>query len=52
VLIETRYETLKAEKGLTLPGLGGFYLERRWDGCAFTFRPGQTWPALFEWSST
>jgi DNA-binding protein HU-beta len=51
-MIETLYETFKAGKGVTLPGLGGFYLERRRDGCAFKFNPGQKLRALFGWSST
>ena len=51
-VFETLYEAFKAGKGVTLPGFGGFYLDRRRDGWAFKFNPGQKLRALFGWSST
>lgn len=51
-VLDTMYATFKRGKGLTLPGFGGFYLDRRHDGCAFKFNPGQKLRALLGWSST
>ncbi|HMF31587.1 MAG TPA: HU family DNA-binding protein [Candidatus Lokiarchaeia archaeon] len=48
----TLYDTFKDGLGVSLPGFGGFYLERRKEGCAFKFNPGQKLRALFGWSST
>lgn len=48
----TLYEVFKEGAGVTLPGFGGFYLERKRNGCAFKFNPGQRLRALFGWSST
>lgn len=48
---ETLYEAFKAGEGVTLPGFGGFYLDRRGDSCAFKFNPGQRLRALLGWSS-
>lgn len=50
--LEEMYQTFRSGKGLTLPGLGGFYLARRPRGTAFRFNPGQKLRALFGWSST
>lgn len=51
-ILEEMYETFQSRHGLTLPGFGGFYLERRGDRIAFKFNPGQRLRALFGWSST
>lgn len=51
-IIDAIYDVFKMGKGLTLTGLGGFYLDRRQDGCAFKFNPSQKLRALFGWSST
>jgi len=51
-VLETMYATFKRGRGITLPGFGGFYLDRRPRGCAFRFNPGQRLRALFGWSST
>ncbi len=46
------YQTFWSGTGLTLPGLGGFYLDRRREGWAFRFNLAQRLRALFGWSST
>ena len=51
-MLDTMIDVFKSEKGITLPGFGGFYLERRRTGCVFKFNPGQRLRALFGWSST
>lgn len=51
-MLDEMYATFESGHGLTLPGFGGFYLERRGDGVAFKFNPGQRLRALFGWSST
>jgi nucleoid DNA-binding protein len=51
-ITDTLYETFKEGHGLTLPGFGGFYLERHHDSTAFKFNPGQKLKKLFGWSST
>lgn len=51
-MLEEMYATFESRHGLTLPGFGGFYLERRGDRFAFRFNPGQRLRALFGWSST
>jgi nucleoid DNA-binding protein len=51
-ILEEMYATFESGHGLTLPGFGGFYLERRGDRSAFRFNPGQRLRALFGWSST
>lgn len=48
----TLFDAFKEGSGVTLPGFGGFYLERKRDGCAFKFNPAQKLRALFGWSST
>src|SRR5215475_176888 len=50
--IETLYDTFKAGKGVTLTGLGGFYVQPRGETWAFKFNPGQKLRALFGWSSS
>jgi nucleoid DNA-binding protein len=47
-VLDEMYATFESRYGLTLPGFGGFYLERRGGGIAFRFNPGQR----FGWSST
>ncbi|HUU19680.1 MAG TPA: HU family DNA-binding protein [Sedimentisphaerales bacterium] len=51
-VLDTMYDAFRSGKGITLPGFGGFYLDRRRDGCAFKFNPGQKLRALLGWSST
>src|SRR5262245_23937822 len=50
--VETLYDTFKAGKGVTLPGLGGFYVQPSGQAWAFKFNPGQKLRALFGWSSS
>jgi len=51
-VLDTMVDVFKSGKGVTLPGFGGFYLDKRPNGCAFKFNPGQRLRALFGWSST
>jgi nucleoid DNA-binding protein len=51
-ILETLYDTFKAGQGVTLTGLGGFYVQPRGKTWAFKFNPGQKLRALFEWSSS
>jgi nucleoid DNA-binding protein len=51
-VLDTMYDVFRKGQGITLTGFGGFYLERKRDGCAFKFNPGQRLRALFGWSST
>ena len=51
-VVETLYESLKAGKGVTLPGFGGFYVRPEPENWVFKFNPGQRLRALFGWSST
>ena len=51
-VLEETYQTFRSGCGLTLPGFGGFYLDRRREGWAFKFNPGQRLRALFGWSSS
>jgi DNA-binding protein HU-beta len=51
-VLEEMYATFESQHGLTLPGFGSFYLERRGKKYAFKFNPGQRLRALFGWSST
>ena len=50
--LDSMYEVFESGKGITLTGFGGFYLDKRRDGYAFKFNPGQKLRALFGWSST
>jgi nucleoid DNA-binding protein len=45
--LESLYKNFKAGRGLTLTGLGGFYVQSRGDTWAFKFNPGQKLRALF-----
>lgn len=51
-VLEEMFQTFRSGCGLTLPGFGGFYLDRRRESTAFKFNPGQKLRALFGWSST
>ena len=49
---ETMIDIFKTGQGVTIPGLGGFYLKERSNGTAFKFNPSQQLRKLFGWSST
>lgn len=49
---ETLFDVFKTGEGVTIDGLGGFYLQRNRSGTAFKFNPGQRLKALLGWSST
>jgi len=51
-MVETFYESFKAGKGVTLPGVGGFYVRPEPESGVFKFNPGQRLRALFGWAST
>jgi hypothetical protein len=51
-VLDTMYDTFRSGKGLSLPGFGGFFLDKRCDGYAFKFNPGQKLRALLGWSSS
>jgi len=51
-LVDTMYEVFKSGTGISLPGFGGFYVDRRRESTVFKFNPGQRLRALFGWSST
>lgn len=51
-IVETLYESFKAEESVTLPGFGGFYVRKEPESWVFRFNPGQRLRALFGWSST
>lgn len=51
-VLEEMYQTFRSGCGLTLPGFGGFYLDRRGASWAFRFNPSQKLRALFGWSSS
>ena len=51
-VLEEMYRTFRSGYALTLPGFGGFYLDRRRESWAFKFNPGQKLRALFGWSSS
>lgn len=51
-MVEEMYQTFRSGSGLTLPGFGGFYLDRRREGWAFKFNPGQRLRAPFGWASS
>jgi DNA-binding protein HU-beta len=50
--LATLYDNFKAGKGVTLTGVGGFYVQPRGEMWAFKFNPGQKLRALFGWSSS
>jgi nucleoid DNA-binding protein len=49
---ETLFEIFKTGEGVSIDGLGGFYLENRRSGIAFKFNPGHRLKALLGWSSS
>jgi len=49
---ETLFEIFKTGEGVSIDGLGGFYLSQRKDSCAFKFNPSQKLKKLLGWSST
>lgn len=49
---ETLIDIFKTGEGLTIKGLGGFYLARKHGGIVFKFNPSQRLRSLFGWSST
>jgi nucleoid DNA-binding protein len=51
-IVDTMYEVFKSGKGISLPGFGGFYVDRRRESTVCKFNPGQKLRALFGWSST
>ena len=50
--IDTLYDTFREGRGVTLTGLGGFYLRQRGESTAFKFNPGQKLRKLLGWSSS
>src|SRR5882762_3184939 len=50
--LDTLHANVKAGKGVTLTGFGGFYVQPRGKTWAFKFNPGQKLRALFGWSSS
>lgn len=48
---ETLIEIFKTGEGITIGGLGGFYLSQRRHGTAFKFNPSQRIRQLLGWSS-
>lgn len=49
--IDVLYASIKSGRGVTLQGLGGFYVQRKRPTWVFRFNPGQKLRALFGWSS-
>ncbi len=49
---ETLFEIFKNGEGVTIEGLGGFYLSRRSDSTAFKFNPSQKLKKILGWSSS
>ena len=49
---ETIYEAIAAGESVTLPGLGGFYVEPKRETWVFKFNPAQRLRAALGWSST
>jgi DNA-binding protein HU-beta len=51
-LVETIYESFRAEESVTIKGFGSFYVRAERSSWVFKFNPGQRLRALFGWSST
>jgi nucleoid DNA-binding protein len=51
-VVETLYESFKAEESVTLPGFGNFYVRHEPQNWVFKSNPAQRLRALFGWSST
>ena len=49
---ETLTDIFKTGERVTITGLGGFYLERKYGNVVFKFNPSQRLRKLFGWSST
>ncbi len=49
---ETLMDIFKTGEGVSINGLGGFYLAQRRGGTAFKFNPSQRIRQLLGWSST
>ncbi len=49
---DTMFDIFKTGEGVTITGLGSFYLARRHDSIAFKFNPSQKLRKLLGWSST
>ena len=49
---ETLIDIFKTGEGVTINGLGGFYLANKHDDTIFKFNPSQRLRKLFGWSST
>lgn len=49
---DTLYETFREGQGVSLTGLGSFYLSVRGASCAFKFNPSQKLRKLLGWSSS
>lgn len=51
-VIDTLYDIFKTGEGVTLTGLGSFYLSERRESTAFKFNPSQKLRKLLGWSSS
>jgi len=49
---KTLLDIFKTGEGVTITGLGSFYLDRRRDGIAFKFNPSQRLRKILGWRST
>ena len=49
---DTLIEIFKTGEGVTIDGLGGFYLQKRRDYTVFKFNPGQMVKYYLGWGST
>ncbi len=49
---ETMIDIFKTGEGVTINGLGGFYLARKYGSIVFKLNPSQRLRKLFGWSST
>jgi DNA-binding protein HU-beta len=49
---DTLIDIFKTGKGVTIDGLGGFYVGKRRDGTAFKFNPSQKIRYYLGWGST
>ncbi|MCL2327744.1 MAG: HU family DNA-binding protein [Bacteroidetes bacterium] len=49
---DTLIDIFKMGEGVSIDGLGGFYLERKRDSTAFKFNPSQKIRYYLGWSST
>ena len=49
---ETLIDIFKRGEGVTINGLGGFYLASKYGNTIFKFNPSQRLRKLFGWSST